>query len=152
MERGDLDGVAAELEVGTDPLGAVLPALSAWRRRRRERSQVDRWRYRTVWRPLEAGSATRSSSDGALATTPALTGRWLLLIPADLATDPWADAAERALTGHGAEVERVTIDTADTADTMNAADASDGGRDRFAGLLRDGTAGVLSLLALDDAP
>ncbi|KUN38634.1 hypothetical protein AQJ30_13920 [Streptomyces longwoodensis] len=154
VERGDLEGVAAELEVGTDPLGAVLPALSSWRRRRRERSLVDRWRYRTVWRPVETRGAPRPDG-GSPATTPALTGRWLLLVPATLAADPWADAAERALTGHGAQAVRLTLDTAATAnapDAPNTADTPGTGLDRLADLLREDTVGVLSLLALDDAP
>ncbi|MGO4757225.1 polyketide synthase, partial [Streptomyces sp. 2MCAF27] len=135
VERGDLDQVAAELEIGADqPLSAVLPALSSWRRRRREQSAVDGWRYRVTWRPL------------APAISPSLTGRWLLLVPEGAAEDLWADGALRALTGHGARAERLVVDPA-------GAD-----RGHLAELLRtelthpDGVAGVLSLLAFDEAP
>jgi hypothetical protein len=30
----------------------VLPALAAWRRRERDQSTVEGWRYRVVWRPV----------------------------------------------------------------------------------------------------
>ncbi|MGO4425569.1 polyketide synthase, partial [Streptomyces sp. MCAF7] len=135
VERGDLDGVAAELDVAADqPLSAVLPALSSWRRRRRERSTADRWRYRAAWRPVTAPSA------------PALTGRWLLLLPAGLTDDVWAAGAVRALEGHGAQVERLAVDPA-AADRAHLADLL-----RPALADEDGTAGVLSLLALDETP
>nr|WP_086859593.1 type I polyketide synthase [Streptomyces milbemycinicus] len=137
VERGDLDGVAAELDVAADqPLSAVLPALSSWRRRRRERSTVDRWRYRAAWRPATAPSAP----------APALTGRWLLLVPAGLTDDAWAAGAVRALEGHGAQVELLAVDPV-AADRAHLADLL-----RPALADQDGTAGVLSLLALDETP
>ncbi|KJK44896.1 hypothetical protein, partial [Saccharothrix sp. ST-888] len=47
VEREDLAGLAATLQVADgDELGALLPALSAWRRQSREQSTVDGWRYR----------------------------------------------------------------------------------------------------------
>ncbi|MFE3639366.1 acyltransferase domain-containing protein, partial [Streptomyces sp. NPDC059168] len=53
VERGDLESLAATMEVDDqDAWGSVLPALSAWRRERRVRSEVDGWRYRVTWRPL----------------------------------------------------------------------------------------------------
>ncbi|MGO4756281.1 acyltransferase domain-containing protein, partial [Streptomyces sp. 2MCAF27] len=50
VEEEELESLAARLEVDTDSLGAVLPALSSWRQQRRERSTVDGWRYRTIWK------------------------------------------------------------------------------------------------------
>ncbi|MGA5133015.1 type I polyketide synthase [Streptomyces olivoreticuli] len=135
VERGDLDGVAAELDVAADqPLSTVLPALSSWRRRRREASTVDRWRYRVVWRPVAAGPVP-----------PALSGRWLVVVPGSATEDAWATGAVRALEEHGARVERLVVD-AGTVD-----------RTRLAGLLGEaagdeGLAGVLSLLAFDETP
>ncbi|MGW1077632.1 type I polyketide synthase, partial [Streptomyces sp. NPDC002537] len=132
VERGDLDGVAAELAVGADqPLSAVLPALSSWRRRRRDASTVDRWRYRVVWRPVPAGPA------------PTLSGRWLLVVPVTATDDPWTAGAVRALEEHGAHVRRLDVDPA-------RAD-----RAQLTELLRDASTdeditGVLSLLALDE--
>ncbi|WP_033356468.1 hypothetical protein, partial [Kitasatospora aureofaciens] len=38
VEREDLGALAEVLEVGDGSLGVVVPALSSWRRRRRERS------------------------------------------------------------------------------------------------------------------
>ena len=40
------DGTAAE------QVAAVLPALAAWRRRERDQSAVEGWRYRLAWRPV----------------------------------------------------------------------------------------------------
>ncbi|MDT3398034.1 SDR family NAD(P)-dependent oxidoreductase [Streptomyces sp. B1866] len=139
VERGELDAVAAELEVDADPLSAVLPALSSWRKRRRDQSKADRWRYRVVWRPVTPPPAV------------SLSGRWLLLVPAGLAGDPWADGAERALAEHGAEVRRVAVDPAGT-DRAALADLL---REELPGAVGDGAqpgGGVLSLLALDESP
>ncbi|MGO4428698.1 hypothetical protein AB4Z54_60700, partial [Streptomyces sp. MCAF7] len=52
VEGEDLESLASRLEVDGDSLGAVLPALTTWRRRRREQSVVDAWRYRVGWTPL----------------------------------------------------------------------------------------------------
>ncbi|MDT3398036.1 SDR family NAD(P)-dependent oxidoreductase [Streptomyces sp. B1866] len=138
VDRGDLDGVAAELEVAADqPLSAVLPALSAWRRRRHEQSRADGWRYRVVWRPVASPAAA------------ALRGRWLLVVPRRYADDPWVLGSAHALRGAGAVVDQLVVDPAEA------------GRGELADLLResftgsgDGIApgGVLSLLALDETP
>ncbi|QEU89615.1 SDR family NAD(P)-dependent oxidoreductase [Streptomyces kanamyceticus] len=135
VERGDLDEVAAELDLEADPLREVLPALSSWRRRRLTRSRVDGWRYRAIWRPVPAPAA------------PALSGRWLLLVPAALGEDTWAEGARQALTGAGARAECFVVDTADS------------DRDQLSDVLRqfqadeeDPVVGVLSLLALDESP
>ncbi|MEU2873439.1 type I polyketide synthase [Streptomyces olivoreticuli] len=135
VEQGDLDGVAAELELDADqPLSAVLPALSSWRRRRREASAVDRWRYRVVWRPMAEALAP-----------PVLSGRWLVVVPEAAAEDAWTTGSVSALEEHGAQVHLLSVDPV-------RAD-----RAQFAGLLRDAlgsgdVTGVLSLLALDEAP
>ncbi|WP_338146806.1 type I polyketide synthase, partial [Streptomyces boncukensis] len=44
VEREDLEELAG--------LESALPALSAWRRRHRERSTLDSWRYQITWKPL----------------------------------------------------------------------------------------------------
>ncbi|MGW3233841.1 SDR family NAD(P)-dependent oxidoreductase, partial [Kitasatospora sp. NPDC001095] len=134
VERGDLAALTGTLDVrGDEPLSAVLPALSSWRRRNADESTLDRWRYRVSWRALPG------DQDG----TPSLAGRWLVVEPADRAGErPAGDLAD-LLAGHGARVARITVDPA-TAD-----------RTALAGELREaagGTeapiAGVLSLLAL----
>ncbi|MFI6118017.1 type I polyketide synthase, partial [Kitasatospora sp. NPDC051164] len=84
VEREDTASLAAALEIEDgDQLSALLPKLSAWRRRNRETSVVDGWRYRVVWRPVV------ESADG-------LSGVWLVA----------AGAGELAgvLAGRGAEV------------------------------------------------
>ncbi|MGW1958621.1 SDR family NAD(P)-dependent oxidoreductase, partial [Streptomyces sp. NPDC001920] len=103
-------------------------------------SGPDRWTYRVVWRPL---AASRPGPD------PLLAGTWLLMVPAEDMTgsgDAWAAWAERALTEHGARVERVAVDTAN-ADRQLLADHLRVGADG-----PDELGGVLSLLPLDDAP
>ncbi|MEU4565127.1 type I polyketide synthase [Micromonospora sp. NPDC023956] len=133
VEAEDLDSLLRDLEVERDqPFGTVLPALSAWRRRGRERSLVDGARYREVWQPLDTP------------TTPPATSaqRWLVLLPAALAADPGLDACVRAL---GPDVTTVPVDTGAEPDEV-------------AGFLSDAFGGpdqpssILSFLGLDDAP
>ncbi|MFE1755818.1 KR domain-containing protein, partial [Streptomyces anandii] len=133
VEREDWAALATELEVdGDQPLSAVLPALSSWRRRGRETSTLDGWRYRVTWKPL--------SDDNASAAT-RLTGTWLLLTTPG-GQEPWAKGIARALTDGGAEVRELAVKPAD--------------REALAALLREEVAetgsrptGVLSLLAVD---
>ncbi|MGW2811995.1 acyltransferase domain-containing protein, partial [Streptomyces sp. NPDC001450] len=126
VEREDLDSLAGELELERETVGAVLPALTSWRRQSVEQAAVDGLRYRVEWRPLAdvSGAAT-------------LSGRWLVVEPAAMATDAWAEALPAALAARGAEVERVVYQA---------------GTDRAQLAARlEGTApvaGVVSLLAL----
>ncbi|MEU8280243.1 SDR family NAD(P)-dependent oxidoreductase, partial [Microbispora bryophytorum] len=85
VTQGDLPALAAELGVEAETVAGVLPALTSWRARGRERSLIDGWRYRVTWKPVaDPGPAT-------------LEGTWLLL-GEDTA------ALTEALTGHGATV------------------------------------------------
>ncbi|WP_338055750.1 acyltransferase domain-containing protein, partial [Streptosporangium subroseum] len=92
IDRGDFTKLAAEL--GVDPsssLERVLPALTSWRVRGRERSRLDGWRYHIAWQPVpEPGPV-------------ALVGTWVLI-----GADPVGLAA--ALTSHGARVLAVGTD------------------------------------------
>ncbi|WP_203935305.1 type I polyketide synthase [Virgisporangium ochraceum] len=97
VERADLGALRGDLNLGDDELAAVLPALSAWHRRQRAASTVDRMRYRIRWEPV-AG-----------APEPALTGDWLLAVPST--DDPWVAAAAAALRRHGARVEQVVVES-----------------------------------------
>ncbi|MFD7631886.1 SDR family NAD(P)-dependent oxidoreductase, partial [Streptomyces sp. NPDC059851] len=130
VEREDLESLAATLDVADEnawnTVLPALPALSAWRRGLRTRSEVDRWRYRVSWKPLA------DSTSGAR-----LSGSWLVVVPADGVDDT---GVVGALAGRGAEVRRIVVE----AGTDRAA---------LAGLLADaeGVAGVVSLLALDEA-
>ncbi|WP_375256646.1 type I polyketide synthase [Streptomyces sp. MNP-20] len=138
VEREDLEQLAAELEVAdgsTAELGAVLPVLSSWRRQRRERSTVDAWRYRVTWKPLTGGLPA-----------PALTGRWLVVVPEGAAAHPWTQGVTDALTRAGAEA--VELRVAEHEVTPDAL------AERLRAHTRDGDApaGVVSLLALDETP
>ncbi|MFG3003605.1 type I polyketide synthase [Streptomyces calvus] len=128
VEGEDLTTLAADLAVDTDALGAVLPALSTWRRRQRDQAMVDSIRHHEVWKPLSLPS-----------TAPAATGTWLAVVPETLADDAWVAAVLAAV---GTDVVPLTVGTDDR-------DALAG---RLRGLLSEHTAltGVLSLLALTD--
>jgi acyl transferase domain-containing protein len=136
VERQDLAGLADTLRIGGDePLSAVLPALAAWRRQRARQSAVDQWRYQITWRPVTG-----------LPDSAALTGRWLLVVPAALADGDLAAACEIALGAGGARV--TVLATADLDRETLArrlrevarAEGDDGGE----------IVGVVSLLALDE--
>ncbi|SFW88490.1 Acyl transferase domain-containing protein [Amycolatopsis australiensis] len=87
VEAEDLAAVAGTLELTGGELGTVVPALSAWRKRRRSLSASDGLRYRVSWQPL---------------TTPVtrLDGRWLLVTGGDDAgaADLLATAGAEVLT------------------------------------------------------
>lgn len=140
VDKGDLDALARALHVDGGPprdaLATLLPTLSTWHREKEQASVLDSWRYRVVWKPLAPGKGTRD-----------VAGTWLFVVP-EGAPDAEALAARvgQALTGRGAEVVvmRVGHVHADRA--------------RLVALLRatvvEGAPvrGVLSLLALDEAP
>uniref|UniRef100_A0AAU3GX85 SDR family NAD(P)-dependent oxidoreductase n=1 Tax=Streptomyces sp. NBC_01401 TaxID=2903854 RepID=A0AAU3GX85_9ACTN len=111
-------------------LGAVLPALASWRRRRRDGARLDSWRYRADWQHLADPEAA------------VLPGTWLAVVPAGAAQEA-AEGALAALERNGADVLRVSVGTEEL------------DRAAVAALLRrslDGVCpdGVLSLLALAD--
>nr|WP_268891429.1 type I polyketide synthase [Actinokineospora pegani] len=67
-------GLADELGLPADEVRAVVPALTAWRRRHRETAEVDAWRYHAEW--------TTITPDGGA------TGDWLVVSPGSaLATE-----------------------------------------------------------------
>jgi pimaricinolide synthase PimS1 len=122
VDRGDVGGLAARLDVDGTSLGAVLPALSSYRRARHEESLVDRWRHRATWVPVTAG---RSAAPA---------GSWLVVVPAAPAGDPWI-ATVAGYFGAEPLVLDPSLDRAATAQLLG---------DRA-------VTGVLSLLALDEA-
>ncbi|WP_431044269.1 type I polyketide synthase [Streptomyces sp. P1-3] len=138
VEREDLASLAAELLVeGDQPLSAVLPALSSWRRRQQELSAADACRYHVVWKPSPGARGASGSR------TPS--GTWLTVVPASHADDARVGAVVEDLTRRGVRVARVELDAADGDPvTIGArlAAASAGGP----------VTGVLSLLALDERP
>ncbi|MGW2118723.1 type I polyketide synthase [Streptomyces zhihengii] len=139
VEREDAASLAASLDLeGTDldgaGLGTLLPALASWRRRSREESVIDSWRYRTVWRPVTTPEAV-------------LSGTWLVVVPEPSpdAAAAWADAVETAVREAGADTLRVALHPgagrAEHTAMLSAARTGAGD-----------VTGVLSLLALADAP
>ncbi|MFJ1991470.1 type I polyketide synthase [Streptomyces asiaticus] len=139
IEELDVDALTSTLQLekdgpGVDALLPALPVLSTWRRRHRERSTIDSWRYRVAWKQLPDP-----------ATAPALSGTWLLLVPSGLEEHPAVHATVQALDAHGAAHEVLSLDGVEAR------------RDALAPLLShlpDGSTpeGILSLLALDQTP
>jgi len=135
VDQQDLAGLAGALRIGSDqPLSAVLPALAAWRRRRTRQSAVERWRYQITWQPA-AG----------LSDSAPLTGRWLLVIPAQMAGDDLVTACEPALAAGGARVTALSM-----APDMDRETLADQLREIADAAGDDSVAGVVSLLALDE--
>ncbi|MET9606160.1 type I polyketide synthase, partial [Streptomyces sp. NPDC006512] len=136
VDNADLAALTATLEIDADqPLSALLPALSAWRRQRADRSVVDGWRYEVTWKqPAGPAAATRPS------------GTWLLVTAASADLDvPGIPGIADALRVQGVDVREVVLDAA----TTGRADLAE--RLRTA-LGEDRADGVLSLLALAEAP
>ncbi|MFH8979371.1 acyltransferase domain-containing protein, partial [Streptomyces sp. NPDC017890] len=90
VERQDAVSLAEALGLEGEVLGAVLPALSSWRRGRVARSRVDEWRYAVSWKPVVLESAG------------GLSGRWVV-VSADVDGGVLAGVLE----GAGAEVVRL---------------------------------------------
>nr|WP_275404959.1 type I polyketide synthase [Streptomyces sp. SID10815] len=125
IETGDTDALADDLQLEASVLDDVLPALTSWRRRRRERSVIDTWRYRLGWDRVDA--------------TGALSGTWLVVVGTD--ADPLAEAVAAGLAERGAQTVRVEVDTEHT------------DRGTLAALLPDQPlTGIVALLALDGRP
>ncbi|WP_461156474.1 type I polyketide synthase [Saccharopolyspora tripterygii] len=80
----DNGSLAAELGVDEESVAGLVPALSSWRTRRRTQAQVDSWCYQESWTPLTPSPAP-------------VTGTWLVLVPAELADDPWITAVVDSL-------------------------------------------------------
>ncbi|WP_443044712.1 type I polyketide synthase [Streptomyces sp. DHE17-7] len=109
----------------------MLPALSAWHRGRSERALVDGWRYRVTWQPLTATATATAPAGGT-------TGRWLVLTPAALDGDPWAEALTGAL---GEDAVRLVVPAEDEGAAARLETAADG----------TAYAGVLALLGAASA-
>ncbi|WP_309031834.1 type I polyketide synthase, partial [Streptomyces alfalfae] len=123
VEEGDIADLARTLGVSSDdPLSAVLPSLSAWRRKQRDRSTADGWRYRVDWRPVAVESRQ-------------LDGAWLVVAAAGEGRAEWVGDA---LSRKGADVRVLHVDpqAADWAAQLGDPSA---------------LAGVVSLLGLADA-
>ncbi|GDY59328.1 hypothetical protein SVIO_099510 [Streptomyces violaceusniger] len=140
VEREDLEALTRTLEVVDEEqqssLTALLPALSSWRRQRREKNTVDGWRYQAVWKPLASASETT------------LSGTWLVAFPEGRGDDLLVATVLDGLAGRGAHVVRVAVGAADDREVIaeRLRVALDG-----AVVEPSGVAGVLSLLGLDES-
>ena len=122
VREADFETLTATLDVDSDALAKVLPALNDWRRRHGEQATVDRWHQRIAWRPLEGGQPA------------AVSGTWLAAVPADCAGDPWVADVLRLLPPGAVHLEVTAPDRKDLSGRLRAAGHE--------------FAGVLSLLAL----
>ncbi|MFF3641025.1 type I polyketide synthase [Streptomyces sp. NPDC002564] len=123
--KGDADRAALE---------TVFPALSAWRRERREQSVVDGWRYRVDWQHVDLPVPAAAGA-----------GAWVIVAPATGAGS-WPQTCARALDDAGVPVALVEVDPgAERADVAALLRSGQAG-------IADGVplAGVLSLLALGE--
>ncbi|MFC6938019.1 type I polyketide synthase [Actinomadura yumaensis] len=140
IEELDVDALGAALHLdgdgpALDDLRPALPILSEWRRRHREQSTLDSWRYQIGWTHLPEIAA------------PVLSGTWLVLVPADggagAAERSAIDTAVQAIRSHGATASVLPVDCAAVE------------RDQLVQHLTEAEtppSGILSLLALDETP
>ncbi|WP_425578362.1 type I polyketide synthase, partial [Streptomyces albiaxialis] len=134
VERGDLEALTRTLgssEAHQPMLSELMPVLSEWRQRRRERSVLDAWRYRIGWK------------HSAEVNVPSLTGVWWVFAPT--AQDETVRTALRALTEYGAEARVYEVECAEAGRGRLAEEA--------ARLAEEGVpTGVLCLFGLDTVP
>ena len=123
----------------------VLPALASWRRRERDRSVTEGWRYRVRWVPVAEPDVA------------ALPGTWLVVTPVTPAgaTGALARGCVRALAARGAQVTVVEVGPGELDREVLATRIG-----QVLAALRTGASvvskvpgisGMLSLLALDEA-
>ena len=144
VEAGDLDGLSQALSVDGSTLGQLVPALASWRQRERDDSLTADWRYRISWVQV---------ADPASA---ALSGTWLVVVPAAMTGSELVSACAQALRARGAQVAFVEapagVGRSDLARTIGefldpvATDGTGGPP------AQPSAAGVLSLLGLDETP
>ncbi|MFI7319544.1 type I polyketide synthase [Streptomyces venezuelae] len=138
IEELDIDALASSLEIeGQEEtvgvLEPALPVLSAWRRRHREQSTVDSWRYHVTWKQLPDMAA------------PELGGSWLLLVPAAHTDHPAVLATAQTLAAHGGEVRSHVLDA-------RAVERAALARELRSLVGDEPHAGIVNLLALDEEP
>jgi len=91
VERADLDALAGTLRSADhDALGTLLPALTSYRERSSTQSIIDGWTYRVSWKPVEMDNS------------PTLSGRWVIVAPAEESESGFTEQVAGALEEHGA--------------------------------------------------
>ncbi|MFG2342420.1 type I polyketide synthase, partial [Streptomyces yangpuensis] len=130
VEREDVESLATALGLDGEQLSGLLPALSAWRRQRNERSAQESLRYHIGWKPLTGNQS------------PSLSGSWLIVVSEADAEHPWVAGVTEALAGTGAEPSLLVLGEREL------------DRDTLAERLREpaDAVGVVSLVALDQRP
>nr|WP_269820338.1 type I polyketide synthase [Streptomyces sp. CMSTAAHL-2] len=145
VEREDAQSLAATLDLPAEQLDAVLPRLSAWRRRRRQESAVEGWSYRTSWKPLSGLRTHELPGDWLFLTTQEPTGTDDATAAEDRpAAAAWTSAVADGLAARGARLIRVTVDPAADRDALLR---------QLTDAVRDVPVdGVISLLGADESP
>ncbi|MFJ3644660.1 type I polyketide synthase [Streptomyces murinus] len=145
VEREDAQSLAATLDLPAEQLDAVLPRLSAWRRRRRQESAVESWSYRTSWKPLSGLRPHELPGDWLFLTTEEPTGTDDATAAEDRpAASAWTSAVADGLAARGARLIRVTVDPAADRDALLR---------QLTDAVRDVPVdGVISLLGTDESP
>ncbi|HEY8981537.1 MAG TPA: SDR family NAD(P)-dependent oxidoreductase, partial [Streptomyces sp.] len=85
VRGADAGSLSAELGVDERAVAEVVPALTAWRERRRARSAVEGWRFAENWKLLPDMKGV------------ALSGSWLVVVPAGFEQDTWVASVMEAL-------------------------------------------------------
>ncbi len=83
VERADVASLSATLDLDSETLAGVLPALSAWRGKRKAQSTVDSWLHRENWQPVSGLTAQP--------------GKWLVVVPTEVSEEEWVRTLVRAL-------------------------------------------------------
>ena len=131
VQEQDVQALTSALGADPDtPLSAVVPLLSTWRAAQNEQAALDKWHYRVGWQPVTVPERTT------------LAGRWLVAVPQEGAADSLAGAVVDGLAACGADLVPVPCGDPDRAALAEQLRSAVG---------ESGAAGVLSLLALDQA-
>ncbi|HEY8984541.1 MAG TPA: type I polyketide synthase, partial [Streptomyces sp.] len=93
VREADAGALSVELGVDEGAVAEVVPALAAWRERRRARSAVEGWRYEENWKLLPGASGV------------VLSGSWLVVVPAGFGEDAWVASVVEALGAGVVEME-----------------------------------------------
>ncbi|MEU7137788.1 type I polyketide synthase, partial [Streptomyces sp. NPDC046261] len=130
VEREDVESLATTLGLDGEQLDDLLPALSAWRRQRHERTALESLRYHAEWKPLTGNQPA------------ALSGSWLVVVSEADVEHGWVTGVTEALAGHGAEPSLLVLGEREL------------DRAALAERLREAVdvSGVVSLVALDQRP
>ncbi|MFI1675451.1 type I polyketide synthase, partial [Streptomyces sp. NPDC020598] len=137
----DVPTLAAGLDLASDALAPVVPALAKWYQRRQEQAAIDALRYEVSWRQLTRDDETRPGA-GVSGT-----GNWTVLVPSDAEGDSleMMNSLVSGLRKQGLTPHVVEVDAADPTACAEAVRLPTGGTDTTDA--RRSPDGILSLLA-----